>query len=263
MPRYRLTIEYHGGDYVGWQRQKVGRSIQQTIESALAVVEPTRPLIHGAGRTDAGVHALGQVAHVDLMRNWIPKNLRNAANSNLLGERIAITKVAEVADHFHARFNATERTYLYRLVARRPPVALERGLVWHRPHKLDVAAMHTAGQTLLGYRDFTTFRSSHCQAASAFRTLDEISIWQDGLHISILVRARSFLHRQIRSIVGTLELIGSGKRGIGYAGDVLAARDRSACGPSAPPEGLYLKKVRYDGRRGQDPVAQLDRATAS
>ena len=245
MPRYRLCIEYHGGRYAGWQRQKSDRSVQQTLEDALAAVEPARPSVYGAGRTDVGVHALGQVAHVDLARDWEPERLQAAANTQLKYESIAVLDARQVAEDFHARHDAIERVYLYRITARTAPAAIERGLVWHRPENLDAENMHEAAQHLIGHHDFTTFRSTQCQASSPLRTLDEISVHRTGGQIRIRARARSFLHRQVRSMVGTLERVGAGRWKIEEVRTALEARDRTACGPVAPPDGLYLEEVRY------------------
>lgn len=256
MNRYALKIEYDGRQFVGWQRQKNGLSVQQAVEDALAGLEPEVPSIVAAGRTDAGVHALGQVAHCELRTNWAPEKLREALNSKLWPQPVSVLRVALVGSEFSARFSAVERIYLYRVLSRRAPVALERGLVWHRRHELDVAAMREGARQLIGRHDFTTFRSAHCQAESPEKTLDAVTIEQkpipEGTEYRFEFQARSFLHRQVRSFVGTLERVGARAW---LPSDVLAAlesRDRSRCGPVAPAHGLYLATVRYD----PDPFAE-------
>ncbi len=245
MPRYKLTLEYHGGPFVGWQRQKSGRSVQAALEDALRALEPDAPAIAGAGRTDAGVHATGQVAHCDLAREWRPFRLAAALNWHLKPEPVAVLAVEPVADDFHARFSATRRRYLYRIVSRRAPLTIERGLAWRVSHDLDVAAMREAAGLLTGRHDFTTFRSAQCQAASPVKTLDEFRVESAGDEIRCHLAARSFLHNQVRSMVGTLERVGAGKWTVAAVAEALARRDRSACGPVAPAEGLYLTGVSY------------------
>jgi len=249
MPRYKLTLEYDGGPFVGWQRQENGPSVQGAVEQALRALDPGVPLIAGAGRTDAGVHALGQVAHCDLARDWEPFRLAEALNWHLKLAPVAVLTAERVADGFHARFSATERRYLYRIVCRRAPLALERGRAWRVGHDLDAAAMQAAAELLIGRHDFTTFRSAQCQADSPVKTLDEFRIERltgpSGPEVRLHLVARSFLHNQVRSFAGTLERVGAGKWPASRVAEALAARDRSQCGPVAPPEGLYLTEVRY------------------
>ncbi len=249
MPRFALKIDYDGGPFSGWQRQANAPSVQSAIEAALARLDPAAPQITGAGRTDAGVHATGQVAHADLARDWDPFRLAGALNAHLRPAPIAILAAARVADDFHARFSARERRYLYRLVQRRAPLTQDRGRVWQVLNPLDIGAMRAGAAHLPGKQDFTTFRSALCQAASAVKTLDEVRIemaavpggWEFRFHL----RARSFLHNQVRSIVGTLERVGAGAWHPGDVARALAARDRAACGPVCPPQGLYLVGVSY------------------
>ena len=245
MPRYKLTLEYHGAPFVGWQRQENGPSVQGALEAALRALEPDAPAIAGAGRTDAGVHATGQIAHCDLARDWEPFRLAEALNWHLKPAPVAVLAVARVADDFHARFSATGRRYLYRMVCRRAPLTVERGLAWRLPHDLDAAAMQAAADLLVGKHDFTTFRSTQCQAASPVKTLDEFRIERAGEEIRFHLAARSFLHNQMRSLVGTPERVGAGKWPVERVAEALAARDRADCGPVAPPDGLYLTEVIY------------------
>jgi tRNA pseudouridine38-40 synthase len=249
MPRYRLTIEYRGTRYCGWQKQHHCLSVQQVLEQALSALADHRIVVRGAGRTDAGVHATGQIAHVDLERTWSSFKLLGAINAHLAGSDVAVLEVAETDDAFHARFSAIKRHYHYRIVNRRPHLALDRGLAWHVPVKLEAQAMHVAAQVLVGQHDFTTFRSTECQAASPVRTLDRIQVDEirnsHQAEIDINVSARSFLHNQVRSIVGSLKLVGEGKWTAENLQAALQARDRSACGPVAPPDGLYLHGVDY------------------
>jgi tRNA pseudouridine38-40 synthase len=245
MPRFKLTIEYDGGPFVGWQRQDNGLSVQRALEDAARAYCQADIPVHGAGRTDAGVHALGQVAHVDLPRDDRPAVVANAFNAHLRPHPIAVLKAEKVADDFHARFSATERGYLYRIVNRRAPAVLEQGHVWWVKPPLDVAAMHQAAQVLVGRHDFTSFRATDCQAESPVRTVDEITVTRSGEIINVTARARSFLHHQIRNIVGTLKLVGEGKWTKADVQRALDARDRAAAGPTAPPDGLYLTHVRY------------------
>lgn len=249
MPRYALKIEYLGAPFAGWQRQKDLPSVQGAIESALARLQPGDHTIAAAGRTDAGVHALGQVAHCDLIRDWDPFRLSEALNHHLKPAPVAITACARVADDWHARFSAIERQYLFRILMRRAPATHDAGQVWRINHRLDVAAMQAAADRLIGRHDFTTFRSSICQAASPLKTLDELRIEAvegfTGPEVHFHVRARSFLHNQVRSFVGTLERVGAGAWTPDDVGAALAARDRAACGPVCPPQGLYLAWVGY------------------
>lgn len=249
MPRYALKIEYHGGPFAGWQRQSGQPSVQEAVETALRRLEPDAPGIAAAGRTDAGVHATGQVAHCDLGRDWDPFRLSEALNWHLKPAPVSVLAVARVADEFHARFSAVERRYLFRLLARRAPATHDRGLVWQVLKPLDMGAMQDAATHLVGRHDFTTFRAAMCQSDSPVKTLDEIAIDEvqvpQGREYRLRFRARSFLHNQVRSIVGTLERVGAGSWAPEDVKRALAACDRAACGPVAPPEGLYLTGVRY------------------
>jgi len=250
MPRYALLIDYDGSPFNGWQRQAAGQpSVQAAIEAALGKLEPGPHTIAAAGRTDAGVHATGQVAHCDLIRDWDPFRLSEALNHHLKPAPVAILRAARVAEDFHARFSATERRYLFRLVARRAPVTHDRGLVWQVQNPLDLRAMQAGAAHLIGLHDFTTFRSTMCQSKSPVKTIDEITISQQplpgGVEYRFDLRARSFLHNQVRSIVGTLERVGAGSWQPDAVRDALAARDRAACGPVCPPQGLYLTGVGY------------------
>ena len=250
MPRYALRIEYDGGPFAGWQRQAHAPSVQAAVEAALARLEPRPHRIAAAGRTDAGVHARGQVAHTDLARDWDPFRLSEALNFHLRPAPVAVTACARAGEGFHARFSALERRYVYRLVARRAPLTLEAGWAWRVGGRLDAGAMRQGAAHLLGHRDFTTFRSSQCQAASPLRTLDALEIEEEetpgGAAFAFRLRARSFLHNQVRSIVGTLERVGAGAWPPGRVAEALEARDRAACGPVAPAHGLSLEAVRYD-----------------
>jgi len=245
MARYRVTLEYDGTDFVGWQRQDNGPSIQAALEAAIAGFCGETVTVHAAGRTDAGVHALGQVAHFDLDREAKPETVREALNAHLRPAPIAVLEAVQADAEFHARFDAVERRYLYRIANRRPPPALDRGRAWHVAVTLDAAAMHEAAQVLVGQHDFSSFRAAECQAKSPVRTLDEINVVRDGEELRLAVRARSFLHHQVRNIAGTLKLVGEGKWGRGDVEAALAARDRSAAGPTAPAHGLYLVAVKY------------------
>lgn len=249
MARYALKIEYCGAPFSGWQKQTDLLTVQGAIESALARLEPGSHTIAAAGRTDAGVHAKGQVAHCDLSKPWSPFRLAEALNYHLKPLPIAILACAEVDEEWHARFSATERHYLFRLSQRRAPLTFEHGQLWQVKHELDVPAMREAAQYLIGHHDFTTFRSSICQASSPFKTMDAITLSEteglSGPEIRFRLRARSFLHNQVRSIVGSLERVGAGSWAPKDVKDALEARDRAACGPVSPPEGLYLERVRY------------------
>ncbi|WP_415921264.1 tRNA pseudouridine(38-40) synthase TruA [Tateyamaria sp. SN6-1] len=255
MPRYALKVEYNGAPFAGWQRQADQPSVQGAIEDALARLEPRAHTIAAAGRTDTGVHGLGQVAHCDMVKDWDPFRLSEALNHHLKPHPVAIVACAQVSDDWHARFSATERRYMFRILMRRAPVTHLRGLVWRVNNPLDVAAMHDAAQRLVGHHDFTTFRSSICQAASPVKTLDRLNVTlEQGVHgpeVRFDVRARSFLHNQVRSFVGTLERVGAGAWTAQDVSDALAARERAACGPVCPPDGLYLAGVGYD----EDPFA--------
>ncbi|WP_306260328.1 tRNA pseudouridine(38-40) synthase TruA [Pararhizobium sp. IMCC21322] len=245
MPRYKLTIEYDGAPYFGWQRQPNRPSVQATLEQAVLKFCSEEVTVRGAGRTDAGVHALGQIAHLDLSEPHSTDTVRDALNFHLKREQIAILGVDLVGDDFDARFSATKRHYLYRIQSRRARSILKEGRVWWVPKQLDADAMHVAAQLLVGHHDFTTFRATKCQAKSPVKTLDKIDVRPEGLEIHIRVSAKSFLHNQIRSFAGSLRLVGEGAW---TADDLQAALDeknRRACGPVAPPWGLYLQGVDY------------------
>ena len=247
MTRWRVTIEYDGGDYVGWQRQDNGPSIQQAIEEAVFAFCGETVRVFGAGRTDAGVHALGQVAHIDIDRPTTADTVRDALNAYLREQPISVLAAAAAPDGFHARISARERVYLYRILNRRPPPAVDAGRVWHVPWSLDAEAMHDAAQLLVGTHDFTSFRAAVCQARSPVKTLDVLDIRQAGEEIHVHAQGRSFLHHQVRNIVGTLERVGVGRWTANDVSAALAARDRAAAGPTAPPVGLYLVSVGYGG----------------
>ena len=246
MPRYKLTLEYDGSGFVGWQRQADGIAVQQVLEEAIEAFAQERRLVEGAGRTDTGVHALGQVAHVDLRNDWEPDRVRDALNFHVKLHPVVVLAAKVVDDDFHARFSATQRGYLYRILNRRPPPAVRAGKVWWIPQPLDAAAMNAAALHLIGKHDFSTFRAANCQADSPVKTLDEIDVRSDEDEILITVRARSFLYRQVRNIAGTLKLAGEGKRTPDDVRDALAACDRGRGGPTAPPDGLYLTDVVYE-----------------
>ncbi len=245
MPRYRLTLEYDGTGTAGWQRQDNGVSIQGLLEAAFEKYCQEKVTLNAAGRTDAGVHALAQVAHVDLERPRDPDEIRDAVNFHLKPARIAILEAAEAAPDFHARFSATGRRYLYRIVNRRAPLVLDHDRAWALTRPLDADAMHRAAQVLVGQHDFTSFRDSQCQAKSPVKSLDRLDVSRAGDEISIRAEARSFLHHQVRNMVGTLKLVGEGKWTSADVAAALAARDRSAAGPTAPAVGLYLTGVSY------------------
>jgi tRNA pseudouridine38-40 synthase len=246
MPRYKLTIEYDGTNFCGWQSQASGDAVQDVLEAGIKGFCGQDVRVHGAGRTDAGVHALGQVAHIDLENAVTTDSLRDAVNAHMRPHPVAIVEAEEVDAEFEARFSAIRRHYLYRIVNRRAPLTLDRGQAWlvHKP--LDAEAMHAAAQSLIGKHDFTTFRSMQCQAKSPEKTLDELTVSRYGEEIEIVARARSFLHNQVRSIVGSLKLVGDGKWSKRDLERALKAKDRTACGPVAPPDGLYLLKVDYE-----------------
>ncbi|MEO5373548.1 MAG: tRNA pseudouridine(38-40) synthase TruA [Alphaproteobacteria bacterium] len=255
MPRYRLLIEYDGTPFVGWQRQDNGPSVQEALEdaavalcggaTATTAIGDRAIAVHAAGRTDAGVHALGQVGHVDLPREYSARSVRDALNARLRPRPIAVLEAVPVNDDFHARFSAIERTYLYRIVNRRAPTALDQNRAWWVPGHLDAEAMHEAAQVLIGRHDFTSFRASECQANSPIRTLDQLDIVRHGDEIRVTARARSFLHHQVRNLVGTLRRVGEGKWTAADLRQALDARDRRAAGQTAPACGLYLVAVGY------------------
>jgi tRNA pseudouridine38-40 synthase len=245
MPRYKLTLEYDGTPFVGWQVQENGPSVQARLAEAIKAFSGEEGVPRGAGRTDAGVHALGQVAHIDLAKDWPPWKVRDALNAQLRPDPISVLACEPAAPDFDARFSATARHYLYRIVNRRGPLALDRDRAWQVPHALDAGAMHEAAQVLIGNHDFSTFRSAECQASSPVKTLDRLAVARNGEEIRIEAAARSFLHNQVRSMVGSLKLVGEGKWTAHDLRDALEARMRGACGPVAPPCGLYLARVEY------------------
>ena len=245
MPRYKLVIEYDGAPFVGWQVQDNGLAVQGVLAAAIAAFSGETVAVQGAGRTDAGVHATGQVAHVDLARAWDTDTVRDAVNAHLRPHPVAVLSAEAVAPDFDARFSATKRHYLYRIVNRRADLALDRLRAWRIGRPLDAAAMHAAAQCLVGRHDFTTFRAAECQAKSPVKTLDRLDVERDGEEIRIHASARSFLHTQVRSMVGSLALVGEGRWSADDLARALAARDRTACGPVAPPDGLCLMRVDY------------------
>ncbi|MBO0902487.1 tRNA pseudouridine(38-40) synthase TruA [Jiella sonneratiae] len=246
MPRYKLTIEYDGRPYCGWQRQDNGLSVQEVIETGIRGFTKETVTLFGAGRTDAGVHATGQVAHVDLARDWPEDTVRDALNAHIRDELVSVVAAERVGADFDARFSARKRWYLYRIFNRRAPPAVDRGKVWWVWKTLDVAAMHEAAQALVGTHDFNTFRSTHCQAKNPIRTLEELSVTKGpGDEVHITAMAQSFLHNQIRSFAGTLKLVGEHRWTTADVVAALDARDRTRCGPVAPPDGLYLTKIEY------------------
>lgn len=245
MPRYKLTIEYDGTPFVGWQIQDNGLSIQSCLADAVHAFAGERVVPSGAGRTDAGVHATGQVAHLDLARDWPVETVRNALNYHLKPNPISVLSVVSVAPTFDARFCATERHYLFRLLDRPSPAAIDRHRVWRVPAPLDADTMNHAAQALVGHHDFTTFRSANCQAKSPIKTLDKLDVLRVGTEVHVVTAARSFMHNQVRSMVGSLKLVGEGKWTPQDLADALRSADRRRCGPVAPPDGLYLTGVSY------------------
>jgi tRNA pseudouridine38-40 synthase len=245
MPRYKLTIEYDGTPFVGWQIQATGLTVQGVLTDAIAALTGERASVNGAGRTDAGVHALGQVAHVDLAKEWDTDTVRDALTAHLRPHPVAVVAAERVADDFDARFSAVQRHYLYHIVNRRADLTLERGRAWRVPKPLDARAMHNAAMRLVGKHDFTTFRDTECQARSPVKTLDRLEVYREGDSVSVEASARSFLHSQVRSMVGSLVAVGEGRWSGSDLSAALAARDRAACAPVAPPEGLYLVRVDY------------------
>lgn len=245
MPRYKLTIEYDGAPFAGWQVQADRLTVQGVLTAAVEALSGERVLVQGAGRTDAGVHARGQVAHVDLAKEWDSDTVRDALNAHLRPHPVAVLAAERAADDFDARRSAQRRHYLYRIVNRRPDLTVDAGRAWRIPRPLDAAAMHDAAQHLVGKHDFTTFRSTECQAKSPVKTLDMLKVERRGDRVEISASARSFLHNQVRSMVGSLVLVGEGKWNADDLQRALEARNRTACGPVAPPDGLYLMQVDY------------------
>jgi tRNA pseudouridine38-40 synthase len=245
MTRFQIILEFDGGPFMGLQRQAHGPSVQQAVEEAVQAVTGETVTLHSAGRTDAGVHALAMSSHVEIAREIEPFRLMEALNAHLRPNPIAVLDCRIVADDWHARFSCTGRRYLYRIVNRRAPLTLERGRAWQVPQPLDAEAMHRAAQALVGPHDFTTFRSAHCQAASPVKTLDRLDVRREGEQVLIEAAARSFLHHQVRSMVGCLALVGMGRWPEERIAEVLAARDRQALGLNAPPEGLYFVAASY------------------
>ena len=247
MPRYRLTIEYDGRPYYGFQAQATLPSVQGAIEAAVKAFSGQDVRIHAAGRTDTGVHATGQVAHVDLERDWPAQTVMNALNAHLMREAVSVLDVVVAPQDWHARFSARERRYLYRILNRPAPPALDQGKVWHMKKAMDAAAMHAAAQALVGLHDFTTFRDMACQSKSPVKTLDVADVSRVGEEVHLAFAARSFLHRQVRSMTGTLAEVGVGRWTADDVRSALEAQDRTACGPVAPADGLYLTGVGYEG----------------
>jgi tRNA pseudouridine38-40 synthase len=245
MPRYKLLIEYDGTPFIGWQVQESGASVQGALMAAIEAFCGERVKVQGAGRTDTGVHALGQVAHVDLAKDWATDTVRDALTAQLRPHPIAVLAAEKVPDTFDARFSARARHYLYRIVNRRSDLALERGRAWRVPRRLDDGAMAAAAQVLVGRHDFTTFRHVDCQAKSPVKTLDRLAVVRTGEEVHIIACARSFLHSQVRSMVGALVFVGDGRWSAQDLAGARDARERAACATVAPPEGLYLVKVDY------------------
>jgi tRNA pseudouridine38-40 synthase len=245
VPRYKLLIEYDGAPFCGWQIQADQATVQGVLTAAVAALSGEHALVQGAGRTDAGVHARGQVAHVDLTRDWEADTVRDALNAHLRPHPVAVLSAERVGDDFNARTSAVKRHYRYVIVNRRADLTLERGHAWRIPRPLDVAAMHVAAQRLVGKHDFTTFRSTECQAKSPLKTLDRLDVVREADRVVVLASARSFLHNQVRSMVGSLATVGDGKWSADDLSRALEARDRTACGQVAPPDGLYLMQVDY------------------
>ena len=245
MPRYKLLIEYDGAPFAGWQMQADAQTVQGVLTAAAEAFAGEKVSVHGAGRTDAGVHATGQVAHVDLTKEWDTDTVRDALTAQLRPHPVAVLAAERVPDSFDARFSARARHYVYRIINRRADLALDRGRAWRVPRPLDAEAMHKAAQRLLGKHDFTTFRATECQAKSPVKTLDRLDVAREGDEIRVFASARSFLHHQVRSMVGSLVLVGEGRWSAKDLRTALDARDRTACGQVAPPDGLYLVRVEY------------------
>jgi tRNA pseudouridine38-40 synthase len=251
--RFRLTVEYDGGPFMGWQRQDHGPSVQEALEDALGAATGERSAFHAAGRTDAGVHALAMSAHVDVERTITPFRLSEALNARLRPQPVAVLAASVAEPDWHARFSCVGRRYFYRIVNRRAPLAVDAGRAWQVAAALDAEAMHEAAQRLVGRHDFTTFRSAHCQSESPVKTLDRLSVVRTGEEIRIEAEARSFLHHQVRSMVGCLQLVGRGKWTRDDLEDALEARDRARLGLNAPPQGLYFAAARYPGDDEETP----------
>lgn len=247
MTRFAFTVEFDGRPFMGWQRQAHGPSVQQAIEDAIASVTGEAVAVHAAGRTDAGVHGIAMRAHADIAKEIAPFRLMEALNARLRPAPVAILACEAVADDWHARFSCTGRSYVYRIVNRRAPLTWENGLAWRVIQPLDAAAMHGAAQVLVGWHDFTTFRSVHCQSASPVKTLDRLSVEREGDRVSIHAAARSFLHHQVRSMVGCLAMVGMGRWSADDLRAALEARDRAALALNAPPDGLYFVRATYPG----------------
>ncbi len=245
MPRYKLVVEYDGTPFAGWQVQAEQVTVQGVLTLAVAAFAGESTLVQGAGRTDAGVHARGQVAHIDLAKDWGADTVRDALNAHLRPHPVAVLSAERVADDFNARTSARQRHYLYRIINRRADLTLDLGRAWRVPRPLDAAAMQAAARHLIGKHDFTTFRSTECQAKSPVKTLDQLDVERDGEEVTMRAAARSFLHNQVRSMVGSLVMVGEGKWAPDDLKHVLEARDRAACGQVAPPDGLYLMRVDY------------------
>ena len=245
MPTFKIILEYDGTAYAGWQRQPNQPTIQQAVETTLRGITQADISVIAAGRTDAGVHALGQVAHVDLTKDWPAETVRNALNAYLVPQPVCVLAASLAPERWHSRFSATERRYLYRILNRPSPPALDQGRVWHVKKPLDAEAMHAAAQVLVGHHDFTTFRDLACQANSPMKTLDLARVSRVGEEVHLAFASRSFLHRQVRSMTGTLAEVGVGRWTTADVAAALAAKDRKACGPVAPAEGLYLTGVNY------------------
>jgi tRNA pseudouridine38-40 synthase len=256
VPRYKLTIEYDGAPFVGWQRQPNGPSVQAALEEAVFAFAGERPPVQAAGRTDTGVHARGQVVHLDLSSERPVETIRSAINFHLKPQPVSVLTAERAPPGFHARFSATWRRYRYRIINRRAPPALDRGQLWHVPVALDVAAMAEAAAVLVGHHDFNSFRSTACQSPSALKTLDLLEVTRRGEEIHVDVGSRSFLHNQVRILVGTLHLVGRGQWSRGDVEAALAARDRTRAGPTAPPHGLCLMEVRYELGAGHEGDAE-------
>ncbi len=245
MPRYKLTIEYDGTEFFGWQAQPEAPTVQTVLEKAVQTISGEHCLVYGAGRTDTGVHALGQVAHVDLPKVWDPFVLSNAINGNVRPHRVSVVEAELVPDEFHARFDAIKRRYLFRILNRRAPPTVDANKVWHVPVPLDHEKMHEAAQYLVGLHDFTTFRAADCQSKSPVKAIDVLNVARYGAEIEVVAEARSFLHHQVRSIVGSLKLVGEGKWRVQDMKRALEAKNRTACGVVSPPNGLFLISVDY------------------